>query len=494
MVKGNAEKSEKKLVSRREFLAGSSAVIAAIALTACGTKTTNSTTPTPTSVPSTPIKQTSTSPSTSTLTPKYGGSLKIVYGTFGGNIGWPADITGGGGQMQVCFETLLRGDTKGNVYPWLAESYKVADDLKSITFNLRQGVKFHDGSDFNAEAVKWNLENYMNAKTQPNWDSVDIIDDNTVRVNFNGWACTLPASFGDADPSTFLVSKASFDKYGKDWMSQNPIGTGPLKFVSYGLDTILKFTRNPDYWVKGKPYLDGLEYVIVADLVTQKTAMQNGLGDIDMNSPPGKTAADLAAMGLDVHVAMDSTCMLIPDTANSDSPWSNQKVREAVDCAIDREGIVKAFGYGYWQAPYQIPARITTAYDPNFSLGRKYNTEKAKQLLDEAGYTGNPRFQTTIIVWGGASRDVIVAVQGNLADVGIQVTLDYPDQAKFGTYLGPPGSWHNAAICMPCPSQGRLLSGDLNLPSRCGAQAGRNHLSWFKPTRQHFPHPLPTSH
>ena len=67
---------------------------------------------------------------------------------------------------QYCMESLLRQDNKGNIIPWLAESYKIADDLKSITFNLRKGVKFHDGSDFNAEAAKWNLDNYIQAKME----------------------------------------------------------------------------------------------------------------------------------------------------------------------------------------------------------------------------------------------------------------------------------------------------------------------------------------
>ena len=92
---------------------------------------------------------------------------------------------------------------------------------------------------------------------------------------------------------------------------------------------------------------------------------------------------------------MEDNFHLIPDTANPDSPWANQKVREAVEYAIDREGIAKALGYGYWQAPYQIPPRASSAYDSNFTLGRKYDLEKAKQLLAEAGYPDG--FKMTII-------------------------------------------------------------------------------------------------
>ena len=101
------------------------------------------------------------------------------------SLGWVPDIAAGGEtSLQPCFESLLRTDHKGNIYPWLAESYQVSDDLKSINFILRKGVKFHDGSDFNAEVAKWNLDNLIQAQKVPNWGSVDILDNYAIRVNF----------------------------------------------------------------------------------------------------------------------------------------------------------------------------------------------------------------------------------------------------------------------------------------------------------------------
>ena len=148
-MKKSRFESDKKLVSRKEFLVGSGAVIAAIALTACGSKTTNSTT---TNVATTTLQQTATPTSTSpTLTPKYGGTVRIIGGASLSNMGWPADTPADVAALQLCHDTLLRGDNKGNIIPWLAEFYKIADDRKSITFGLRKGVKFHDGSDFNAD-------------------------------------------------------------------------------------------------------------------------------------------------------------------------------------------------------------------------------------------------------------------------------------------------------------------------------------------------------
>ena len=280
MTKGNKVESTKKLVSRREFLMGSGAVIAAIALTACGTKTTNSTTTIPTSVTSTSTQPTSISPSTSTLTPKTGGTLKYIAGSMAINSGWPSEPTINQVVTQTMCDTLLRGDNKGNITPWLAESYKVADDRTSITFNLRKGVKFHDQSDFNAVAAKWNLDNFIDAKMQDHWASVDVIDDYTIRVNFTQWQNTLLSTFVEPTFPAFMVSKAAFDKNGKDWMRTHPVGTGPFIFDSFVQDVSLKEKRNPDYWVKGRPYLDGIDYSIVAEVSTQKMVMKAGEGDV----------------------------------------------------------------------------------------------------------------------------------------------------------------------------------------------------------------------
>jgi peptide/nickel transport system substrate-binding protein len=103
------------------------------------------------------------------LTPKYGGTLRIAALSIGANIGWPATLQGGGDLVQSYYETLLRSDAKGNLYPWLASSYKVAADKKSISFTIRKGVKFTDGSDLTAAVVKWNLEQFVNQ--EPSWRS-----------------------------------------------------------------------------------------------------------------------------------------------------------------------------------------------------------------------------------------------------------------------------------------------------------------------------------
>jgi peptide/nickel transport system substrate-binding protein len=452
MTKGDLG-AGKKLLTRREFLVGGGAVIAAVALTACTSKTPSVSTSSNTSPGSAP------STSSTAMTPKYGGTLKVIQTPMPANIGWPAEMVGYSGAMTNCAETLLRDDHKGNLVPWLAESFKVADDLKSITFNIRKGVKFHDGSDLNAGAVKWNLDNYIQSKMQPYWASAETIDDYTLRVYFTQWKNTLPVSFGDIDPPAFIISKASFDSHGKDWMMANPVGTGPFRYRSFQQDVSLELEKNPDYWVKGKPYLDGVKVTMATDPTTIKMLVQSGEEDIIANVSDPKDAAAYSAMGLKVTARPFINWGLIPDTANSSSPWAKQQVREAVDYAIDREGIAKAFGYGYYQPLYQIPPRYTLTYEPNFPLARKYNPDKAQQLLAEAGFSSG--FDTTIIAMPMGSRDVTVSIQENLAKIGIKANLDYPEMGKWVTYMGP-GTWPtNSVLYTLFPAMDSYYNGGL---------------------------------
>jgi peptide/nickel transport system substrate-binding protein len=414
--------------------------------TTAATTTTSVLTASTTSSTATSVK-TSTSISVATK-PKYGGILKVIYDSGpSGSIGYPQELSGDATTApQLCFEPLLKENNKGEFSPWLAESYKLADDQSWITFNIRKGIKFHDGSDLNATAVKWNLENTIAAKQAPNWKSVDIIDEFTVKISFSKWQNTMLSGFGQ-----YMISKAAFDKNGLDFVRMNPVGTGPFMFVSYAKDTNFIVKKNPGYWKKAAngdqlPYLDGVEMEFITDTVTQTSAMQAGEADM-LTVKPGKVAADMAAAGLTVKSAEIDTSVLIGDTANSESPWANEQVRIAIDYCIDREAISKGMGYGYTKPAYQIPGSSDTTYDPNFTLGRKYDPAKAKELLAAAGYPNG--FKTSIIACPfSLNRDAAVAVQGYLAKIGIQADVQYPDAGKFTTdYML--GKWNNAAVYEP---------------------------------------------
>jgi peptide/nickel transport system substrate-binding protein len=416
-------------------------LICVFIVTSCGGAT-------QTTMPTTTAAATATTPATPT--PKYGGTLRFVPNNSpGASIGYPPEVMANNAQwsMFVCLEGLLREKTAtGELVPWLAESYKVADDLKSVTFTLRKGVKFHDGSDFNATAAKWNLDNVIAAKAEPYWTSVEVIDDYTVKVNLSKWQNILLNEFGENAP-LWMVSKAAFDKNSLDWARANPVGTGPFKFVSYQRDVNLKTVKNPDYWAKDEkgnklPYLDAVEMVYISDPVTKVSAAQSGEADM-LFVTPSKTAADLSSLGFTLKMNISDTVILYPDTINKDSPWSNQLVREAAEYAIDREAIAKSFGYGFLHAPYQIAGPSLPAWNSNFTLGRHYDVEKAKQLMKEANYENG--FSTTIIGGNFYNKDICAAVQAYLAKIGIIAEIKVPEVSKFASdYIF--GKWNNAIL------------------------------------------------
>jgi ABC-type transport system substrate-binding protein len=174
-------------------------------------------------------------------------------------------------------ETLVREDNSGRVNPWLAESWQFAPDGKSITFKLVKGVKFHDGSDFNAQAVKFNLDAVMAAKKAGTllWISSEVVDDYTVRLNLKQFQNSILSLL--AVSTLPVVSPTAYNTKGIDWVRWNPVGTGPFKFVSFSRDVL---SNLPDLRVlkKGMPYLDG--NVFTSRIRDTFSGFQSGYGQV----------------------------------------------------------------------------------------------------------------------------------------------------------------------------------------------------------------------
>lgn len=345
--------------------------------------------------------------------------------------------------MQLVLDFLLYEQLDGTLIPNIAESYELDASVPSIVFKLKRGVKFGDGSDLTAHTVKWNLE--TTGKGPPNagqaafWKSFEAIDDYTLKVTFNSWQNRLLRGFADA--STYLYSKEAFDKNGLEWMRWNMVGPGAFKQVSFQRDVVTKVTKNEYYWDKGKPYLDGVDLLYVLDELTRVALFKSGGADVMDLAGNGRIASELKAAGYTILQKRGSPTILVPDSMNTDSPWSNPKVRQAAEYAIDRESMARTFGFGYSSAAYQLPSPATTAYDPNFA-GRKYDVAKARQLLAEAGYPQG--FKTKLYVQTGGNQDIPVAIQAFLRVVGIQAELEYQDAAKYTATIQ--GTWNNGLI------------------------------------------------
>jgi peptide/nickel transport system substrate-binding protein len=372
---------------------------------------------------------------------QYGGTLKISYAAGPTTpIGIPWQTTGQSTSFTYCaIEPLMREDDTGKMNPWLASDYKVSPDNKSVTLTLRQGVKFHDGSDLNAAVVKWNMDSFIQAKmTRAKlWTSIDVVDNNTVKVNLSKWECSALEDIG----GTGIISKANYDAKGEEAVKWAPCGTGAFKFVSFQRDVNIIYDKNPNYWQKGKPYLDGLQYVIIANSMTAQAALQAGSIDY-MFLMDFKAQNDLKQQGFIIADKMQNTVMCSADSANADSPLAKAKVRQAIEYAIDKASLAKATGYGFLTPAYQVAVPYLYAYDKSIP-DRTFDLSKAKQLLSEAGF---PNGLKTRLVCDPMmmTKDQATILQGMLANVGITLDLEFPTFAKFQEYLTK--GWNNALL------------------------------------------------
>jgi peptide/nickel transport system substrate-binding protein len=415
--------------------------------TSAAPSTTTGSGPTATAKPSSTPTASPTATSSSINT---GGTLRFITNQSPGTpIGWNAEATGASVfTMQVCLQFMLKEIKGGAFTPNLATSYDVVTDPAnpSLTFHLRQGVKFQDGTDFNAKVAKWNFDwtkaSGIYASSTNYWKSVDVVDDYTVKINLTMYQNRMLRVF--ADGVGFMVSPTAYDKNGVDWMRTHMVGTGAFTQTDYQKDVSLTAVRNANYYEQGKPYLDKVQLLYVSDELTRLALFKSGGGEVLDTAGNGRVTNDLSNAGYKIIDRPGGAVVLCPDSINADSPWSNQKVRQAAEYAIDKESIAKTFGYGYWQAAYQMVSPISSAYDPNLTP-RKYDVAKAKQLLTDAGFpTG---FKTTIIYQIGTDQNIPVAIQSYFSKVGILADLQPVDAVKYSSYIT--GTWRNAVLINP---------------------------------------------
>ena len=381
------------------------------------------------------------------VTPHYGGVLRITHALDADDLGDPVARPMSSTGVRVAYtavETLFRYDQKGMPVPWLASGVKVAKDLSSITLTLRKGIKFHDGTDFNAEAVKWNLDRYRTSNNPElkSVESVEVIDSSTVKLNLSKWTSTLLDNF--TMHAGMMISPTAFQKNGADWAKTHPVGTGPFKFVSWQRDTNVKFEKFAGYWQKGKPYLDGVEWTFITDMVSRTMAFRKGeMNVLLIVEPPdvkdlekeGKYYFSTGGLsGLNICVAGDS--------GHADSPYADIRVRRAIEYAIDKKALVDSLILGYGKVCNQYAYPGTWGVNPAVK-GYPYDPAKAKKLLAEAGYPNG--FKTTLYAptWGNYVYPP-PAIQQYLAKVGITVEIEPVNQGRHQQLLR--GGWKGLMI------------------------------------------------
>jgi len=378
----------------------------------------------------------------SKLKPQYGGTLRIGNTTLlPPRMGVPGRINVGTQQLEPIVEHFLRVDKTGQLLPHLIESWEYSEDGTQLTLKAGKNIKFHDGTDFDARAVKWNLIKARETNgTLQLLSSVDLVDEYTVVLNMkcfdNHFLPTLAYSPG------FVLSPTSYEKFGEQYVLTHPVGTGPFKFAGYEPDIKLTAERFDNYWQKGKPYLDKIETFYVREMKTAADWLRNGKMDAIVNIN-GESAAALKSEGFVIQALPWTMEELLPDTLNADSILADKRVRQAIEYAIDRPAIVMELGHGYWQALTQMANESVYGYDPGIE-GREYNPAKARQLLKEAGYPEGITFKLI----GGEGTElekILVLIRKYLAGAGITAEIEIADPALWKQYRANK-PWHNAML------------------------------------------------
>lgn len=370
--------------------------------------------------------------------PQYGGVVKIIdTGATGGTaepFGFPWTPIIANNFSTPWSESLVNLTQDGVYEPHLAESWEIDQDAHTITLHLRKGIEFSDGSPFNAEAVAWNINRWPvdGRGNEEIVESVYTTDEYTVVVPYKNWQNVLFETF--ASHSYSMVSMQNFLDHDMDYAKQHPVGTGPFVLDEWVPGSHIKFVRNENYWMEGKPYLDGVEYYEMSDIMTQNAALlSTGEDAIDMfQCTNAEQAYTLITRGADMDTSYmrgGGTLTLCPSSDNAGTPLAELKVRQAIAFALDRQAIVDAKGFGINTAANQITGAGWAGHLPDSNPNLvSYDLEKAKRLMAEAGYENG--FSTTIYS-NIQFQDVCVIMQDQLEAIGITCELEFPEPGRL---------------------------------------------------------------
>ena len=404
--------------------------------------------------------------------------------------------TGGWATYQVTyqiFESFVKEDLSDakavtpKLIPGLATSWDVSHDGKVYTFHLRQGVKFQDGTPFDAAAAKFNFERFWDKKS-PNYyaksaafvaayarwiDKIEVVDPMTFKVTLNApnyeWIRTGLQSYGQP----LMLSPDSVKKYGNEGIALHPIGTGPFKFVEreQGVKTVLE--RNDDYWGT-KAKLDKIIYRPLEDPAARVNALRTG--EVNMiGVPPWDEIEGLKKDGFVLTMNENVPNYLFIHLNFKNDALKNQKVRQALNMAVDKAGLVKEVYAGTARVEQGMLSPGTFAYDPNVKF-YSYDPEGAKKLLAEAGYANGLKLKWDTFQYGTGEL-VQSWIQRDLKKVGVDVEIQ---KYEWVAYLRRWASGMTADIAMDDINWGMTIPSFVGIVARCGsAPPGGVNSGWY---------------
>ncbi len=358
--------------------------------------------------------------------PKHGGTLNVGFASDAKTMDPLMSVQSTERQvLYLVFNTLIKYNKDFSLSPELAKSWEIKNGGKQIVFKLQTGVKFHDGTPFDASAVKWNIEKRLDPKTgspqrgqlAPIIESIEVNDPSTVTFNLKENSPSLLSLLGERPG--FMVSPTSYEKSNEDF-GNHPVGTGPFIFKSWVRGSALTLAKNPDYWEKGLPYLDG---IVFRDLAGSVLGIQRLLTK-ELDFVPDLSPQEVRSLD------RNSEVVLLPTSVGrwyslqwqvDKPPFSDKKVRQAFAYALDRERINSIVMQGKGVISDGPTPPSLWWYDPSIK-SLPYDPDKAKALLKEAGIGSDFKVDLSAPQIP-AFQQISQLVQEQLGAVGVKATL-----------------------------------------------------------------------
>ncbi len=336
------------------------------------------------------------------------------------------------------YDTLVRWSPEGRIVPFLADSYAYSDDGLTLTFKLRQGVKFHDGTDLDADAVVYNLERLLDKNVVSQYASgvadvasVVAADPLTVEVHLARKSAVILATY--AGPAGMIASPTALKKYGEDF-GTHPVGSGPFELEARQAGTSLTLARNADYWLKADngdslPYLDTIQFRWITQTAVKMIELESGnvqlADDIQSNDfarvKQDKNLVLIDAGGISHWIAFNIT----------KKPFDDIEVRKAVYYAFNRPMVAQIISGDFGRVIPTLVYPTEFIFDDSIDV-YSYDPEKARTMLAEAGYgPDNPLAFDLSMIQREPDVSIAQVLQAQLAEIGVKMNIKQMERQAF---------------------------------------------------------------
>ena len=324
----------------------------------------------------------------------------------------------------LIFQMLIRSSPDGNgLGPDLAESWKASDDKMTYTFHLRKNAMFSDGTPVKASDAKFSLNRCATLEGSPYGSmfpkmTMETPDDYTLVCKLGQpWGPFLEAV---SVHGTCVVPEAYFNKVGAKAFGDKPIGSGPFQLVEWAKGDRIVMRPNPHFWDPSRPYLDEVQLLVLADDNIRMLKVQTG--EIDIASDVPFNQIDKLAMAPNLTMELDTYDRIDWIQFNEKvDKFKDVKVRQAINWAVDKEGIIKSVLFGHGEVPTTFLPKMHDADTQTAPYG--YDVAKAKQLMSESKFPQGFKSKLTVVSGDTIGSQVAVIVKAQLAVIGIDVDI-----------------------------------------------------------------------